>query len=69
MKIKFDKKEKQIQVANMNDYIEDNINKLEYDCFTGTYWLQDEEWEEPREFTADELITEGIYLNEYCERI
>ena len=47
----------------------DNINKLEYDCFTGTYWLQDEEWEEPREFTADELITEGIYLNEYCQRI
>lgn len=53
----------------MNDYIEDNINKLEYDCFTGTYWLQDEEWEEPREFTEDELINEGIYLNEYCQSI
>ena len=48
------------------DYIEDNLNKLQYDCFTGTYWLQDEEWAEPREFTSDELISEGIYLNEYC---
>ena len=28
------------------DYIEDNLNKLQYDCFTGTYWLQDEEWAE-----------------------
>ena len=50
-------------------YIEENMNKLQYDSFTGTYWLQDEEWEEPREFTAEELINEGIYLNEYCERV
>ena len=50
-------------------YMEDNINKLQYDCFTGTYWVQDEEWEEPMEFTEDELINEGIYLNEYCQRI
>jgi hypothetical protein len=53
----------------IDDYIEENLNKLEYDSFSGTYWLQDEEWEEPREFTADELINEGIYLNEYCERV
>ena len=50
-------------------YIEENMKKLEYDSFTGTYWLQDEEWSEPREFTEDELIQEGIYLNEYCQRI
>ena len=49
------------------DYIEDNLNKLQYDCFTGTYWLQDEEWAEPREFTSEEVISEGIYLNEYCQ--
>jgi|13_taG_2_1085334.scaffolds.fasta_scaffold22028_7 hypothetical protein len=50
-------------------YIEENMGKLQYDCFTGTYWLQDAEWEEPMEFTEDELINEGIYLNEYCQRI
>lgn len=41
--------------------------KFYYDSFTGTYFLHDEEWEEPREFTEDELISEGIYLNEYCQ--
>ena len=40
--------------------------KFWYDSYTGTYWLADEEWEEPREFTEDELISEGIYLNEFC---
>jgi hypothetical protein len=48
----------------MNDCIEENNNKLQYDSFTGTYFLHDEEWEEPMEFTEDELINEGIYLNE-----
>lgn len=48
----------------MNDYIEDN--KLEYDSFTGTYWITDEFTGESIEFTEDELIMEGIYLNEYC---
>jgi len=47
-----------------SQYIEENMGKLQYDCFTGTYWLQDEEWEEPMELTEDELINEGIYLNE-----
>ena len=53
----------------IDDYIEENLNKLDYDSFTGTYWLQDEEWEEPIEFTEDELINEGIYLNEYCQKV
>ena len=53
----------------MNDYIENNTDKLQYDSFTGTYWLHDEEWEEPRECTEDELIREGIYLNEFCQQI
>lgn len=49
----------------MNDYMEENNNKLEYDSFSGTYWLHDEEWSEPQEFTEDELIKDGIYLNEF----
>ena len=53
----------------MNDYMEENYNKLEYDSFSGTYWLYDEEWSEPQEFTEDELINEGIYLNEFSQRI
>jgi hypothetical protein len=47
----------------MNDYIEENNNKLQYDSFTGTYFLHDEEWEEPMEFTEDELVQEGIYIS------
>lgn len=52
---------------NINYIYEDNTieEKFWYDSFTGTYWLQDEEWSEPMEFTEDELIQEGIYLNEY----
>ena len=53
-------------LEGMNDYMEQNNNKLQYDSFTGTYFLHDEEWEEPMEFTEDELAQEGIYLNEYC---
>ena len=53
----------------MNDYMEENYNKLEYNSYTGTYWLHDEEWEEPMEFTEDELISEGIYLNEFNQRV
>jgi hypothetical protein len=51
------------------DYMEANASRLSYDNFTGTYWLQDEEWEEPIEFTEDELINEGIYLNEFNQRV
>jgi len=56
---------------NINHIYEDSAfaDKFYYDTFTGTYFLHDEEWEEPMEFTEDELINEGIYLNEYCERI
>ena len=43
--------------------------KFYYDSFTGTYFLHDEEWEEPMEFTEDELIQEGIYINEFNQRI
>ena len=43
--------------------------KFYYDSFTGTYFLHDEEWEEPREFTEDELIKEGIYLNEFAQGV
>ena len=52
--------------------------KFWYDSYTGTYWLSDEEWEEPREFTEDELIEEGInfsflkdcnYLNEFIQGV
>ena len=43
--------------------------KFYYDSFTGTYFLHDEEWEEPREFTEDELIEEGIYLNEFTQGV
>ena len=43
--------------------IEENNNKLQYDSFTGTYFLHDEEWEEPMEFTEEELEQEGIYLH------
>jgi len=56
---------------NINHIYEDSAfaDKFYYDTFTGTYFLHDEEWEEPMEFTEDELINEGIYLNEYCQRI
>ena len=50
---------------------EDNSTeeKFWYDSYTGTYWLSDEEWEEPMEFTEDELIQEGIYINEFNQRV
>mgnify|MGYP001236933247 CR=1 FL=1 len=55
---------------NINYIYEDDTieEKFWYDSFTGTYWLQDEEWAEPMEFTEDELVDEGIYLNEYNQR-
>ena len=46
------------------DYMKANESKLSYDSFTGTYFLHDEEWAEPMEFTEDELEQEGIYINE-----
>ena len=48
----------------MNIYEETIDEKFWYDSYTGTYWLADEEWEEPREFTEDELASEGIYPHE-----
>jgi hypothetical protein len=52
---------------NINHIYEDETEKkFYYDNFTGTYFLHDEEWAEPMEFTEDELVQEGIYLNEYC---
>ena len=50
----------------MNEIIE---YKFEYDSFTGTYWIADELTGESIEFTEDDLIAEGIYLNEYCQQI
>ena len=43
---------------NINYIYEDDTieEKFWYDSFTGTYWLQDEEWAEPMEFTEDELV-------------
>lgn len=51
---------------NINYIYEDKTieEKFYYDNFTGTYFLRDEEWEEPMEFTEDELEQEGIYINE-----
>jgi hypothetical protein len=46
-----------------------NEEKLSYDSFTGTYWVFCSEAEEYIEITEDELIAEGIYLNEYCQRL
>ena len=56
---------------NINYIYEDDTieEKFWYDSFTGTYWLQDEEWAEPMEFTEDELVEEGIYLNEFNQRV
>ena len=72
MKI-LDRSAETIQIISMNiNYIyEDNSveEKFYYDTYTGTYFLHDEEWEEPMEFTEDELIEEGIYLNEFSQRI
>jgi hypothetical protein len=50
----------------LGEIIED---KFEYDSFTGTYWIADQGTGESIEFTEDELIEEGIYLNEYCQQI
>ena len=47
----------------------EEVAKFYYDSFTGTYFLHDEEWEEPMEFTEDELIQEGIYINEFNQRV
>tara|TARA_Y100000592_G_C5265665_1_gene219413 strand:+ start:198 stop:371 length:174 start_codon:yes stop_codon:yes gene_type:complete len=56
---------------NINYIYEDETieEKFWYDSYTGTYWLADEEWAEPMEFTEDELIEEGIYLNEFNQRV
>jgi hypothetical protein len=51
---------------NMNEIIED---KFDYDSFTGTYWVYCDEVQEHIEVTEDELIQEGIYLNEFCQRV
>lgn len=53
---------------NINYIYEDNTieEKFYYDNYTGTYWLHDEEWAEPMEFTESELVEEGIYLNGSC---
>lgn len=51
-------------LEGVNDYMEQNNNKLQYDSFTGTYFLHDEEWEEPMEFIECELEKEEIYINE-----
>ena len=57
-------------ICEDNFYQDDSVgDKFYYDNYTGTYFLHDEEWEEPREFTEDELIQEGIYLNEFCQRV
>ena len=53
----------------MNDYMEENYNKLEYSSYTQSFWLHDEEWEEPREFTEEELINEGVDINEFNQRV
>ena len=57
-------KKKMFKVLNMNinHIYEDKTieEKFYYDNFTGTYFLHDEEWEEPMEFTEDELEQEGI---------
>ena len=44
-----------------------NEEKLYYDSFTGTYFLHDEEWGEPREFTEQEAINEGILFDGFNE--
>lgn len=56
---------------NINYIYEDNTieEKFWYDSFTGTYWLKDEEWAEPMEFTEDELVDEGIYINEFNQKV
>ena len=46
----------------MNIHEETVEEKFWYDSYTGDHWLADEEWEELREFTEDELASEGIYL-------
>ena len=47
---------------NINHIYEDSTiaDKFYYDSSTETYSLHNEEWEEPMEFTEDELISEGI---------
>jgi hypothetical protein len=50
-------------------YVEENCQKLVHCSYSGSYFLHDEEYGEPIEYTEDELIQDGIYLNEYCERI
>tara|TARA_Y100001938_G_C8090694_1_gene434836 strand:+ start:152 stop:328 length:177 start_codon:yes stop_codon:yes gene_type:complete len=47
-------------------YIEENCKKLVRCSYSGSYFLHDEEYGEPIEYTEDELIQDGVYLNEYC---
>jgi len=51
---------------NINHIYEDDTieEKFYFDNFTGTYFLHDEEWAEPMEFTKDELEQEGILTND-----
>ena len=48
----------------MNKIIEET---LDYDNFTGTYWVFCSESKEYIEVSEDELIEEGIHLNEFCQ--
>lgn len=57
--------EQLISLKEIPNYLEG----LEYDNFSGTYWQYCEEEEEHIEFTEDDLIKEGIYLNEFCQQI
>ena len=68
--MKYVRKVWNIEPQKMLDYIleTDKSNGLHKEEDYGTYWLQDEEWAEPMEFTEDELVDEGIYLNEYNQR-
>jgi len=43
--------------------------KMAYDSYTGTYWVYCTEAEEYIEVTEDELISEGIHLNEFVQRV
>lgn len=58
-------------------YIEANCKKWKPCSYSGSFFLDDEEYGEPIEFTEDELIQEigvdavvaGIYFNEFTERV
>ena len=41
-------------------YIEENCKKLVRCSYSGSYFLHDEEYGEPIEYTEDELIQDGV---------